>query len=238
MVIGEHVIDLIPAYALDCLDDVETIRVLEHLNNCTSCRQELAIYQRLTDQLPLALALSDPSPALKQKLMAEAGIRQPPRRQEKSQGWGDRLIPALRRSAPVWGLAGLAIVLMLSISNFLLWQRAGQYQQIQMPVIALQGTEHAPSAAGTIVISRDGVEGALVVDRLQPLGNQQQYQLWLIKDNIRTNGGVFSVNSGGYATLYVDASVPLTSYDGFGITIEPAGGSPQPTGIKVLGGSL
>ncbi|MBP1692545.1 MAG: putative zinc-finger, partial [Chloroflexi bacterium] len=37
MVIGEHVIDLIPAYALDCLDDVETIRVMEHLNNCTSC---------------------------------------------------------------------------------------------------------------------------------------------------------------------------------------------------------
>jgi len=36
----------------------------------------------------------------------------------------------------------------------------------------------------------------------------------------------------------VQANQPLDTYQSFGITIEPNGGSPAPTGKKVLGGNL
>ena len=84
----------------------------------------------------------------------------------------------------------------------------------------------------------DGDHGTLVVDSLAPLGQDQQYQLWLIQDGERTDGGVFSVNPEGYGSLWVETPQPLSSYSAFGITIEPAGGSPGPTGDKVLGSAL
>ena len=54
----------------------------------------------------------------------------------------------------------------------------------------------------------------------------------------RTSGGVFSVYDEGYGVLKIDAPEPLISYQNVGITIEPAGGSPGPTGERVLGGDL
>jgi anti-sigma-K factor RskA len=107
-----------------------------------------------------------------------------------------------------------------------------------LQTIPLAGTETAPQATGLIVISADGEHGTLVADGLATLGQDQQYQLWLIKDGERTSGGVFSVNQEGYGSLWVESPQPLSSYSAFGITIEPAGGSPGPTGNKVLGSTL
>jgi len=102
----------------------------------------------------------------------------------------------------------------------------------------LTGTEAAPGATGTIVISMAGESGTLVVDGLPSLDEAHQYQLWLIRDGQRTSGGVFSVNPEGYGSLWISFPANLTSYDAFGITIEPAGGSPGPTGDKVMVGIL
>jgi len=242
MVEEQHRLDLIPAFALGCLDQIEQADIEEHLAICESCRQELQAYQKLAGQLPLALAQTTPPPAIKRKLMAEVSARHVSRKDpaltEKPLSWWERLSTSLQRSAPAWALASLVIVLLLASSNLYLWRQVSQLKPAEMPVIALQNTAFAPHAAGTIVVSRDGAHGALVVDGLKPLGAGQQYQLWLIKDGLRTSGGVFSVDEGGYATFYVEAPKPLASYDSIGVTIEPAGGSPGPTGDKVLGGKL
>jgi anti-sigma-K factor RskA len=60
----------------------------------------------------------------------------------------------------------------------------------------------------------------------------------LIKDGKRTSGGIFTVRANGYGSLLIKAGNSLLGYTAFGITIEPAGGSPEPTGAKVLGGNL
>jgi hypothetical protein len=49
---------------------------------------------------------------------------------------------------------------------------------------------------------------------------------------------VFSVDAGGYGTTMVTSPLPLTSYVAFGVTVEPIGDSPGPTGQKVLGGTF
>ena len=89
-----------------------------------------------------------------------------------------------------------------------------------------------------LVISSDGEHGTLVVDGLPPLDASQQYQLWLIQDGQRTSGGIFSVDGEGYGSLWITSPKPLISYQAVGITVEPAGGSPAPTGERVLGGEL
>jgi len=134
----------------------------------------------------------------------------------------------------------LLVILVLGVQNLMLRQKPDERRMTSggMRIVALQNTEAAPDATGNLVISADGEHGTLVVDGLPPLGPALQYQLWLIKDEQRTNGGVFSVDDAGYGALWIYAPAPLSSYPAFGVTVEPAGGSPGPTGEKVLGGSL
>lgn len=64
----EHVIDLLSAYALNCLETDELAQVTAHLADCPTCRAELQAYQQLTGDLALAAPDAAPSPALRQKL--------------------------------------------------------------------------------------------------------------------------------------------------------------------------
>jgi anti-sigma-K factor RskA len=107
-----------------------------------------------------------------------------------------------------------------------------------MRAVPLSPPDSASHATGFVLISADGDDGALVVDGLPPLGESQQYQLWLIRDGQRTSGAVFSTDEKNYGGTRIRAPRPLTDYSAVGITIEPAGGSEQPTGTQVLAGSL
>ena len=103
----------------------------------------------------------------------------------------------------------------------------------------MQGTDLTPGATGMLVISTDGEHGTLVVDGLPHLDDSEQYQLWLIRDGKNEPAAEFSsVDSEGYGSVWISSADPLVSYQGVGITIEPAGGSPAPTGERVLGGEL
>ncbi len=104
--------------------------------------------------------------------------------------------------------------------------------------LALTGSQFSPDAIGTLVISKDGDHGTLVVDGLPVLDGEHQYQVWLIRDGSRASGGVFSVDKFGYGALWISSPEPLKNYQAFGVTIEPTGGSPGPTGNKVLGGQF
>jgi anti-sigma-K factor RskA len=241
-----HVEELLAAYALDCLDEGEKEEVTRHLAHCAQCRSELKDYQEVAALLPFGGALIDPPPDLKTRLLAQVETRarpgpQPDSRPDHSLGWIDRMLGWTRRSAPLWGTVSLVLVVLLGISNLLLWGQVRQMQSTrpsQMQFVRMSGTQAAPSAQGVIVISADGDHGTLVVDKLPPLQAGEQYQLWLIDDGQRTDGGVFSVDKDGYGSLWVSSSRPLVTYPSFGVTIEPQGGSPGPTGQKVLGGGL
>jgi anti-sigma-K factor RskA len=237
-----HVTELLPAHALDCLEKDEAVMVAEHLAICPACRAEFAIYQDVADRLALAAPDADPPADLKRRLMAQIQPSPPIMPAEPRVPWLQTLANLMRRAAPVWGLASLILMVALAVSNLLLWQRINQQVDTPHPrvmhTLTLIGTDAAQNAIGTVVISMDGEHGALVVDGLSPLDKEHQYQLWLIQNGQRTSGGIFSVDADGYGVLWVSSPAPLSSYDAFGITIEPAGGSPGPTGDKVLGGTL
>ncbi len=231
-----HVSELLPAYALGSLEPEETRQVAAHLVRCGACRAELAAYADVVDHLALGAPDAVPPDRLKARLMARTRAPSRPHAAEPPQPWWRHLAQLLQRTAPAWGAVGFVLIVALGVSNVLLWREANRPGP--MRAISLQGTEAAPGAVGTVIVSADGEHGALVVDGLEPLGAALQYQLWLIHDGQRTSGGVFSVDQDGYGVLWVSAPRSLSAYDAVGITIEPAGGSPGPTGARVLGGDL
>lgn len=238
-----HVTELLPAYALGILEAEEAARAGEHLAQCSSCRAELRSLQSVTDKLGLAAPEARPSPGLKRQVLGRLQTPTPKREAERRPAWWQRLAGWFQRGTPAWGIASLVLVIALVISNLWWWQQKthpepGYTTPGGMQVLAMAGTEVSPEGTGTLVISDDGEYGTLVVDGLPSLGDEAIYQLWLIRDGQRTSGGLFSVNEEGYGALWISSPEPLSSYDAFGITIEPAGGSPGPTGDKVLGTDL
>jgi anti-sigma-K factor RskA len=236
-----HVIELLPVYALGSLDEEEALPVAEHVSMCRGCQAELLSYQAVIDQLALAAPESMPPANLKQQILGQLQTPRVGTDRQSRLPWSQRVTGLFQKAAPVWGIASLILVALLVISNLWWWQRADREGSTVDPggmqVVAMINTDAAPGAVGTLVISEDGKYGTLVVDRLPALDEQHQYQLWLIRDGQRTSGGVFSVNPEGYGALWISSPDPLSSYPDFGITIEPAGGSPDPTGEKVLGTS-
>ena len=232
-----HVLDLLPAYALGSLDAGEASYVEAHLLSCWICRAESNTFQNVAEQLSFAAPVAAPSPDLKDRLLqrVQARLQQPVPAQASRRPWLERLLP-------VWGLVSLCLIIALAAFNLSLWQRLNQLEFITSPggmrAIPLSAPDAASSATGFVIVSGDGENGALVADGLPPLGIDQQYQLWLIRDGQRTSGTVFSTDEESYGGMRIKVDGSLLEYSAVAVTIEPAGGSPQPTGVQVLGGPL
>ncbi|HET6597444.1 MAG TPA: anti-sigma factor [Anaerolineales bacterium] len=233
-----HIDDLLPAYAVGSLEADELRRVEEHLLSCLICRKEASSFEAVIEELSVAAPEVVPSAALKDRLMRQV---MPPKRQDKvldpiaSRPFWERLLPA-------WGLASLFLIVGLAASSFLLWQRVNTLEYATAPggmrAVPLNATDAAPDATGFVLISTDGEDGALVVDGLPPLGEDREYQLWLVRNGERTSGAIFSTDEKSYAGTRIRAPRSLLDYSAVGITIEPAGGSEKPTGAQVLHGTL
>lgn len=239
--IEEHneTIQQIPAYALGSLTAEEAALLAQHLETCAACREELAAYTAVVDWLPLAVPLQDPPTHVKTLLLARiqgpaaAQTAAPIQPSPEPQTLPERLRRFLQ--GPYWRPALVFVLSLLLISIIFLWPRS---VSSPAPVVELAPTGAAPAASGLLEFGGEGRAGTLTVSGQPLLPAEQQYQLWLIVDGRRASGAVFSVDAAGEASVAVQAERPLAEYGAFGITIEPAGGSPGPTGERVLGFNL
>ena len=231
-----HVEGLLPSYALGCLEDREKARVERHLRDCQACRDSLADYEELTASLSLAAPRAETPAGLKRRVLAGVSA---------SQTRTPLRVAALALRAPLrlaLPLAAAALLLLSLGLNLALWRRLA-HLEASTPIlpdqVALLGaTPEAAGARGMLLFHPEDTEATLVVEDLPPLQEGRQYQLWLIREGKRTNGGVFSVSSEGYGCLLIASPAPVGSYEALGVTEEPTGGSPGPTGRRVLGGNL
>ena len=232
-----HVLDLLLALALGSLDPEDIARVEEHLSSCLICRRESVALKNVSAQLLYALPPVEPPPDLRDRLMDRVHTL-------RSQPQSMQALPSRPRwrLLPAWGWAGLLLLLALAAFNLLLWQRVDQMDYFTTAggfrAVPLNPSDTASSATGFVLVSIDGEDGALVVDELPPLAEGQQYQLWLVRDGEKISGAVFSTDEHSYGGTRIRAPRSLLDYSAAVITIEPEGGSPQPTGVQVLGGSL
>jgi anti-sigma-K factor RskA len=247
----EHVFDLLPAYALQILDEEDLIKVASHLSHCTICSQELESYKAAVNALALNVPIQTPAPDLKSKILrrvqAEASYtpafdrnHNPTPASKMRPNWTERIF--LGQAGLVFAVFAVFVILFLGINNYLLWQRVDDLEARvpgnNVQIVRLDGTGSAPQTVGYVIVFKNNRYGSLTVENAPVLNEDQQYQIWLMKNGERISGGVFSVNDSGYGVLQVYSKEPLEVYDSFGITIEPVGGSPAPTGEKILGGGL
>jgi anti-sigma-K factor RskA len=78
----------------------------------------------------------------------------------------------------------------------------------------------------------------LVASELPRLEPDRTYQVWLRGKDGVVSAGLLRVDDRGTGYAVLDPSVPLDQFETVGISVEPVGGSPQPTGPRMLLGSL
>ncbi|MEO8130141.1 MAG: anti-sigma factor [Bryobacteraceae bacterium] len=120
-------------------------------------------------------------------------------------------------------------------------QRADQGLQLaaflaspDVRLVKLRGTEGGGKATGQVLISGGG-RILLFTGDLPALPAGREYQLWMLRSSgpAIVSAGVFR-SSDRKAEFQVADPALLNSLTSFAVTEEPAGGSPKPTGHKLL----
>jgi anti-sigma-K factor RskA len=232
-------IEDIPAYVLGALDPEAVAALENHLAACETCRAELIAYRRVGHHLLTAAPPRQPPDRLRRQLQRRLpGAHTAPR---------PRFAWSFNRLA-----AGAAILLLiaLNISSFVQVQNLERRQQAltrqlesDRAALALLADAQTVSIdinegkiAGTFLLNPGRDFGLLIVSNLPQLPNDQTYQAWLIDpQGGRTSAGIFQPDPGlAYVSKGIASAVALSSYIGIGVTVEPAGGSDQPTGERVI----
>jgi anti-sigma-K factor RskA len=242
----EELLDLIPAYALGALDEDECAEFESWLEDDPEAQAILADYHAVAGHLltliPLRAAPDHLQADLRQRLAAS------PR------GGGASRTGRLSKRRTVWVFTAAAL-LVAAILGVLLAQvnseneatptpgAAELYAQLVAQASSSQYTivagEVDADVSGNLIISSDGKQAVLCIWYLPSITHDQTFQMWLIDTSgARTSGGLFQADPSQEAVyIRVPLDQPVAAYQGVGVSLEPAGGSPypdRPTGPRVL----
>jgi anti-sigma-K factor RskA len=239
--------DLLGAHALGALSEPEARMVEAHLRLCRACAARFAEYEQVAAGLLHLSPSADPPAGLRDAVLASLG---------KRGAAGERARPPERTGRRLRWAAGLAGAVLIALNMVQLYRgakleaRLGSIIEQQQAGQTAQALRSYPSSRSVVVESGD-VRGTFLFEADLPLavlyiwglpdpGPRHSYQAWLIApDGERTSGGLLELPLGQeFASLVVDAPLPMREYVGFGVTLEPAGGSPLPTGPRILGADL
>ncbi len=78
-----------------------------------------------------------------------------------------------------------------------------------------------------VILSAERGQVAVVAEGLAPIGDDEAYALWFVLDEGVAPAGLFVPDDGGRVRAVLDVDPPAVT--GWGVTVEPAAGSPQPT---------
>jgi hypothetical protein len=105
-------------------------------------------------------------------------------------------------------------------------------------VIAMVGDE-APEANAKVVWDTKANQWVIYIFNLPPPPSDKQYQLWYVTKNAKISAWVFSTDEEGRSVLKLTLpSEALAGLAATAVTLEPKGGSPQPTGKFYLKASI
>ena len=237
-------------YALDALDTAaEAARFERHLSRCQACASEVRGFRDTATRLALAVA-RQPPPALRTAVMTEvARTRQLPAADDRARHarQGRTLLPRLAVAGAALAAAAAVIlaVVLINTQNQLgrtqqqLSQAKQHLSQAQTELAAINAVRTAADAVlvtkvtpiggkVTVVSSPSRHQVVVTTSGLPALRAGKVYQLWLIGahgNKIRSEGLLGLHNGRGGPTL-ISGVLPG---DIFGITLEPAGGTVQPT---------
>ena len=96
----------------------------------------------------------------------------------------------------------------------------------------------APPPEGRVVYAARTGKLLLTASNLHPLPDGKVYELWILQPDGKKPlpAGTFAPDNAGYATMILAGAPAGLTVQGFGVTIENAGGSQTPTLPIVLSG--
>lgn len=221
---------LVGAYAVDALDPEERAAFEAHLAECPACQEEVAGMQEAAALLGATAAVSPPA-ALRERVMADITTVRP---LPPPTGRGSAY-PRRRRFRPALLAAAAAVVIGLGVGAAVVQPWADESSQA--PRLSAADRVRAADDAETFTQTLDGGAEATVI-RSQSLNQAvlvtsdmpapptgKVYELWLEHEDV---GMVAAGLMDGADHEVVLEGDPATAV-GFGITVEPEGGSPEPT---------
>lgn len=237
--------DLIAPVALGAADAAETARVEAHAAECAVCREELAGLRAASDVLALVVPQRDPSPALRESLMAtvraeaverqaaaapELGPRRPPR-----PSLGERLRGALGSVRPWPAIATVAAVAALLLGGNIVLQTTGDSGEQEVSALAVTGTTDAPGVTGRIVYVPEEDTAVVRLNGLPPLERGEAYQLWVLRDGQAQSAGLFESTGPAQA---VRVAENLEDADALAVTAQPSTHRTAPEGPILVNAPL
>jgi anti-sigma-K factor RskA len=234
------------SYALDALTDEERAYFEKHLARCPSCAEEVRGLREAAARLAMATAVTPPPEMRSRVLTSALRTRQlPPPGRNLLARTGKRTGPP-RLSASRTGLTAGVLALVAAVAFLLVTQVStrSQLQRAQASNSAIAAVLAAPDAriemvpatvGGTVtaVMSLREHEAVVTTAGVPSLPGTRVYQLWILTSSgAARSAGLLTVTRAG-STAPVLASGVLPG-DRLGITVEPAGGTAQPTTTPVV----
>lgn len=245
--------DLVGAYVLDAVDARERALFEEHLAGCASCQREVAELSEPVTELSAGLG-QEPPPKLRGRLLAQIA-NEPQDDVSAEPSRGEALAPdelAARRSLADsqsrgekrggrrW-LVAAAAAAAVAIGAVVVTQW-GQDTPDEVIVAAsdvleapdaVRSSEQIGPATLTVVTSASLDASALVAEEMDPAPQDQDYQLWFVhEDGTAVSAGLMPHDDSGSTTLLLEGE-PGGAI-AVGVTLEPSGGSEQPTSDPIV----
>jgi anti-sigma-K factor RskA len=204
--------DLAAAYALDALDPEDRWTYERHLDTCDRCREEVSALREGASQLAYSGEGPEPRPELRDRILRAA-------REERR---GD-VVEFKRRDWLVPALAAAAVAASVAAVAFGLWANSlrGPAEQRLVPL---------SGGAGQVLVSGDSAE---VIACVEPAAADKTYEAWVIQGDTPKPAGLFRGGCGR-----VPLTEPVESGDTVAVTLEPSGGSDQPTSDVLMSASV
>jgi anti-sigma-K factor RskA len=231
----DDVHDAAAAYALDALDDLERARFEAHLARCESCRRDVEDFRRTAHVLGRAVAEPPPADLRDRVLSSIATVRQ-----DSPRGPARASTPPRRRGF-VAVVAAAAMVLLVAALGFVAVDaRRGRDDAERVAAVFTAPDSRTVELAGTggagrVVWSESEQRAVLVLDDVEPVGEDRAYELWFVADDVPRPAGLFRPDDGRVVAVLED--LPAGA-DVVAITEEDAAGAEAPTGPILLQGTV
>lgn len=235
------------AYAVDALPTDEREVFEEHLEVCDACRQEVAEFQATAAHLGATLA--EPPPAgLRDAVMAEIDqTRQEPpqaqatdldeqraRRRPDGRRWWTML------AAPAAAVAAIVVVglsFMVADLNDRIDRVESAADQVVDVLAAEDADTHTVEGPGgemaRVVAAPSRGEAVFLARGMPALPDEETYQLWLIDhEEDPTSAGLFEMDQRERSMRVLTGD--LAGAAAVAVTVEPAGGSTEPTSDPIM----
>ncbi|MCM2415125.1 MULTISPECIES: anti-sigma factor [unclassified Streptomyces] len=236
------------AYALHALPETERREFERHLGDCDACSVEVRELSETATRLGLAVSAAPPR-ELRERVLAEiVTVRQElPSSSRHSRSGGTATRATLGRAGrwPKFALAA-SLAAAAGFGGIAVWQnqeaqdakedaRATQHQSEQVaqvisaPDAKSRSSTLSDGVKGTVVVSKSQDRAVFLASGLEEAPSGKVYQLWFDDDGTMRSAGLMKA-SGPASTTYASLlDGPVDGATGMGITVEPAGGSEQPT---------